>query len=96
MLSSRVRTSQYSCRTGIEIAATYGRYRSERIRQIGEQFTACGDYLQGVARIRCTNPECGLVSGHRLFQRLERDLNVLPEIVHADNGHPMRGVTLAV
>jgi len=40
-------------------AATYGRYRLERIEQIGERFCTCGDYLQGVARIRCTNPECG-------------------------------------
>ena len=40
-------------------AATYGRYRLERIQQLGERFTACGDYLQGVARVRCTNPECG-------------------------------------
>jgi hypothetical protein len=40
-------------------AATYGRYRLERIQQLGERFSACGDYLQGVARIRCTNPECG-------------------------------------
>ena len=40
-------------------AATYGRYRLERIQQIGERFCTCGDYLQGVARIRCTNPECG-------------------------------------
>ena len=40
-------------------AATYGRYRVERIQQIGERFCTCGDYLQGVARIRCTKPECG-------------------------------------
>jgi hypothetical protein len=40
-------------------AATYGRYRLERIRQLGERFCTCGDYLQGVARIRCTNPDCG-------------------------------------
>jgi hypothetical protein len=40
-------------------AATYGRYRLERIQQMGERFCTCGDYLQGVARIRCTNPECG-------------------------------------
>jgi hypothetical protein len=40
-------------------AATYGRYRLERIQQLGERFCDCGDYLQGVARIRCTNPECG-------------------------------------
>jgi hypothetical protein len=42
-------------------AATYGKYRLDRIQQIGERFCTCGDYLQGVARIRCTNPECGLV-----------------------------------
>jgi len=46
-------------------AATYGMYRLERIQQIGERFSSCGDYLQGVARIRCTNPECGLVSRYR-------------------------------
>jgi len=26
---------------------------------VSEHFAACGDYLNGVARIRCTNPECG-------------------------------------
>jgi hypothetical protein len=31
----------------------------ERIQQLGERFSTCGDYLQGVARIECTNPECG-------------------------------------
>lgn len=31
-----------------------------------------------------------------LFQRVMRDLGVCPDIVHADNGNPMRGVTLAV
>ncbi len=40
-------------------AATYGMYRLELIQQVGERFSTCGDYLQGVARIRCTNPECG-------------------------------------
>lgn len=30
-----------------------------------------------------------------LFQRIIRDLGVVPEIVHADNGNPMRGMTLA-
>jgi len=40
-------------------AATYGRYRLERVQQLGERFCTCGDYLHGVARIRCTNPECG-------------------------------------
>jgi transposase InsO family protein len=32
----------------------------------------------------------------RLFRRIMRDLGVVPGIVHADNGNPMRGVTLAV
>jgi transposase InsO family protein len=32
----------------------------------------------------------------RLFRRIIRDLGVCPGIVHADNGNPMRGVTLAV
>ncbi|NBF40876.1 MAG: hypothetical protein GVY14_10715 [Spirochaetes bacterium] len=40
-------------------AATYGRYRHERIQRLGQRFSTCGDYLQGVARIRCTKPECG-------------------------------------
>jgi len=42
-------------------AASYGKYRLERIQQICERFSLCGDYLQGVARIRCANPECSLV-----------------------------------
>jgi len=32
----------------------------------------------------------------RLFDRITRDMLVLPVIIHADNGHPMRGMTLAV
>lgn len=32
----------------------------------------------------------------RLFARVTRNLGVYPEIVHADNGNSMRGVTLAV
>jgi len=37
----------------------YGRFRSERIEHVGRRFCDCGDDLQGVARIRCTNPDCG-------------------------------------
>ena len=40
-------------------AATYGTYRLERLQDVGTRFRLCGDYLQGVARIRCSNPECG-------------------------------------
>jgi len=32
-------------------AAKYGMFRLERIQQIGEQFSTCGDYLQGIVRI---------------------------------------------
>ena len=32
---------------------------STRNHRTGERFSTCGDYLQGVARIRCTNPNCG-------------------------------------
>jgi len=32
----------------------------------------------------------------RLFARVVRQKKVLPQIVHADNGHPMRGVTPSV
>lgn len=31
---------------------------------------------------------------YRLFSRLIRDSKVVPKIIHADNGHPMRGATL--
>ncbi len=31
-----------------------------------------------------------------LFARITRDLKVIPQIIMADNGHPMRGMTLAV
>lgn len=40
-------------------AAKYGMFRLERIRDIGERFLTCGDYRLGLARIRCTNPNCG-------------------------------------
>ena len=46
-------------------AKPYGLFRLERIHSVGEKFCACGDYLQGIARIRCTNPECG----HDYFRR---------------------------
>jgi hypothetical protein len=45
--------------TAVSIAATYGIFRLERIQKLGERFSTFGDYLQGVARIRCFNPECG-------------------------------------
>jgi hypothetical protein len=32
-------------------SARYGRYRLERIQQIGERFATCGDYLQAGTRL---------------------------------------------
>ncbi len=32
-------------------AATYGMYHLECIQEIGERFSTCGDYLQGVVRL---------------------------------------------
>jgi len=39
-------------------AKKYGRFRFERIQEVGQRFCTCGDYLQGIARIKCTNPNC--------------------------------------
>ena len=40
-------------------AQKYGRFRLRRIERVAGRFGTCGDYRYGVARIRCTNPECG-------------------------------------
>src|SRR6056297_684738 len=42
-----------------EYADTFGKFRLERIRTVGEHFLTCGDYRKGIARIRCTNTNCG-------------------------------------
>ena len=42
-----------------QYADKYGKFSLGRIIDVGEHFLSCGDYLNGVARIRCTNPECG-------------------------------------
>ena len=36
-------------------AETYGMFRLERFQRLGERFATCGDYLQSIARVRCTN-----------------------------------------
>ena len=38
---------------------TYGKYRLDRITEVVEKFLKCGNYKEGVARIKCQNPECG-------------------------------------
>jgi len=40
-------------------ADKYGKYRIIRIKQAVEKFIECGEYSKGIARIKCTNPECG-------------------------------------
>lgn len=42
-----------------QYADKYGKFNLDRIMDVGEHFLAYGDYLNGVARIRCTNSECG-------------------------------------
>jgi hypothetical protein len=39
-------------------AKEMGNFRLERISRVATRFLTCGDYRQGVARIRCSNPEC--------------------------------------
>ena len=41
-----------------QYADKYGKFHLERIMAVGEHFLSCGDYLNSIARIRCTNPEC--------------------------------------
>jgi len=36
-------------------AKEYGKYRIIRIKEAVEKFLECGDYLKGIARIKCTN-----------------------------------------
>ena len=37
----------------------YGKYRLDRIISVVKNFLDCGDYIKGIARIRCVNPNCG-------------------------------------
>jgi hypothetical protein len=39
-------------------AKEFGPFRLPRITRVAQRFLRCGDYTQGVARIKCTNPEC--------------------------------------
>lgn len=62
---------------------SYDMYRLERIQQIGERFTTCGDYLQGVARIRCTNSsfcsfsQCSWREHALWSERQQSDMNMI-------------------
>jgi hypothetical protein len=48
--------AQYETRYAKEL----GNFRVERIARVATRFLTCGDYRQGVARIRCSNPDCRL------------------------------------
>ncbi|MGA2977670.1 MAG: hypothetical protein ABSF77_20410, partial [Spirochaetia bacterium] len=37
-------------------AKEFGLFRLPRISQVAKRFLRCGDYAQGIARIKCTNP----------------------------------------
>jgi hypothetical protein len=41
-------------------AKDYGKLRLQRISHVAERFESCGDYTNGIARIQCSNPACGL------------------------------------
>ena len=36
----------------------YGKFRIDRITEVVDEFLKCGDYKEGIARVKCTNPEC--------------------------------------
>ena len=40
-------------------AEQYGKFGLERIEEVARHFIIRGDYSHGIARIRCTDPECG-------------------------------------
>jgi len=69
----RVHFPELVARYESEFAKQLGRFRLERISRAVERFLACGDYplsgsgvpsrresCRGIARIKCTNPDCGL------------------------------------
>ncbi len=42
----------------VKYAEECGRYSLERITAVVEEYLKCGDFKQGVARVKCINPEC--------------------------------------
>jgi hypothetical protein len=51
--------SDFCSEYDMKYATDYGKFRLQRIESVGEKFITCGDYLHGIARIRCQNKECG-------------------------------------
>jgi len=40
-------------------AGNYGNYRIDRITEVVEEFLKCGDFKEGIARVKCQNRNCG-------------------------------------
>ena len=40
-------------------ALKYGNYRIDRITEVVEEFLKCGNFNEGVARVKCQNTDCG-------------------------------------
>jgi hypothetical protein len=49
---------ELSARYEAEYAARLGKFPLPRITKAVARFLDCGDYTKGIARIKCTNPEC--------------------------------------
>ena len=50
--------SRFAAEYDSRYAKDLGNFRLERISRVATRFLTCGDYRQGVARIRCVNPKC--------------------------------------
>jgi hypothetical protein len=42
----------------VKYAEECGKYSLERIISVVDEYLKCGDFKQGIARVKCTNPEC--------------------------------------
>jgi hypothetical protein len=57
-----------------QYARRLGHSRLQRITQAVEHFLECGDYTKGVARIRCTNPDCRAEYFRPLYGEIARQV----------------------
>jgi hypothetical protein len=54
----RIHFPEFAAVYHTQYARRLGHSRLQRITRAVERFLECGDYTKGVARIRCTNPDC--------------------------------------
>lgn len=104
--------SRFSSEYDSRYAQELGNFRIERIARVAARFLTCGDYRQGVARIRCSNPECRYeyfrpFSGplpHRLQSLLQAEHHPMvrpgfhrsTDPVHPALGRPLRSLLRVV